>query len=141
MAIFLKNTSLQFLLMNVRGNSPLASSGHLSWLCAFPTFCAPPANLLGYRVGKEKSLMPDKHCSAIAKTLVCYQCCFSHKSKWQQYGPAMRKINSVPTRPSKIYKVIIITNVMITDLPTHACNLFPENTCICTKLSLKVSII
>jgi len=34
-------------------------------------------------VGKEKALMLCKHCSATAKTLVCYQHCSSHKSKTQ----------------------------------------------------------
>lgn len=27
-------------------------------------------------VGGEKALVLCKHCSAIAKTLMCYQCCF-----------------------------------------------------------------
>jgi len=29
----------------------------------------------------EKALMLSKHCSAITKTSVCYQCCFDHKSR------------------------------------------------------------
>lgn len=141
MSIFFKTPLLQFLLMIVRENVPLANSGHFSWLCLLKLSVHPQPSRWGYRVGKEISSMLGKHYSAIDKTLMCYQCCFSHRSKLHQYGPAMRKINSVPAGPSKIYKVIIITNETITHLPIHACNLFPANTCICTKLSLKVSVI
>jgi len=34
---------------------------------------------------KQKALMRFKNCSAIAKTLVCYQHCSSHKSKSQHH--------------------------------------------------------
>lgn len=52
-----------------------------------------------YRVSgkKEKALMLCKPCSAIAKALVWYQHCFSHKYKTQQ---CMKKVNLVPARPS-----------------------------------------
>lgn len=40
-----------------------------------------------------------KHCLAIAKTLVCYQHCFGHRSKTCAMLAAMKEINSIPARP------------------------------------------
>ena len=63
-------------------NTPWVSRGQLSRLCPLPAPCAPPSLLAG-GVGGEatKSLALCKHCSAIAKTSLCYQHCFQHKSK------------------------------------------------------------
>lgn len=47
---------------------------------------------------KQTALILCKHCPAIAKTLMCYQCCFSHKSK--TICAAVKKVNSIPTKPS-----------------------------------------
>lgn len=35
--------------------------------------------------GAEKTMLQCKHCSAAAKTWVCYCHCFPHKSKTQHY--------------------------------------------------------
>ena len=62
----------------------MVSWGQLSWLCPLPASCPPPAYLLGGAAWeKDKALTLWAHCSAIAKTLVCHQQCFSHKSKAQ----------------------------------------------------------
>ena len=67
---------------------PLVSLCQLSWLC-------PPSSLLTPRLfagegkaewEKEKALMLCKHCSAIAKTLMCYQQGFNHKSRRQHHA-------------------------------------------------------
>lgn len=47
---------------------------------------------------KQKALIFCKHCPAIAKTLMCYQCCFSRKSK--TVCAAVKKVNPIPTKPS-----------------------------------------
>ena len=61
-------------------NIPLVSLGQLSWLCPFPTSCPPPG--LWSRVG-ETVLMLWEHCSALAKSSVCYQHCSNYKCKAQ----------------------------------------------------------
>lgn len=52
----------------------------------------------------EKALMLCKHCLSIPKTLVCYQHWFSHKSKHSTIGVAMKKVKSIPARPSTFTK-------------------------------------
>lgn len=103
--------------------------------------CLSSVSSLGNRVGKEKVLTLCIHCSATAKTLVCDQHCFSCNSKNDKVEAAVNKIDSIPDRPCIIYKAVSISNEMKTDLLTHACNLFPVKTCICMKISLKVSLI
>lgn len=66
---------------------------------AFPDVIPPNPHLTHYRVSgkKGKAMMLCKHCSVIAKTLIWYQHCFSHKSKTKHL---MRKINSIPAHSS-----------------------------------------
>ena len=44
-----------------------------------------PTRCRGNKVRKRAALMLSKHCAAVAKTLVCYQCCCSHRSKIQHH--------------------------------------------------------
>lgn len=49
-----------------------------------PTWCFAhhqPIHCRGSKVRKRAALMLSKHCASVAKTLVCYQCCCSHRSK------------------------------------------------------------
>lgn len=56
---------------------PLVSSAQVSQMCPLPASCPHPTFSL--------CDMLCKLCSAIAKTLVCYQCCFSDESKKQNH--------------------------------------------------------
>ena len=63
-------------------NVPLVSWGQLSWLCPIPTLAhLQPTGLWGKEWFGQKALMLCRNCSAIAKTLVCYHHCSSHKCK------------------------------------------------------------
>lgn len=63
----------------------------------------PPAYTLQRQSGKEtKPSCLCKHCSAIAKTLVCCQHCFSHKSKTQHLMGFIKRVNSIPAIPSTL---------------------------------------
>jgi len=57
----------------------------LFWLCPLPVLCPPPACSLagrGESAEREKEILDTcKHCSEMAKTLVCYQLYFNPKSK------------------------------------------------------------
>jgi len=64
-------------------NIPLSSLSQLSKLCTLITSCPLTAYLLGAEWEKESVLAMCEHCSATAKTLLCYQHCFSHKSEVQ----------------------------------------------------------
>lgn len=55
---------------------------------------------------KEKVLTLLKHYSATAKTLLCYQGCFSHKSKTRHH-PGCYEVNTIPARPSGRWKLSV----------------------------------
>lgn len=72
---------------------PLANLSQI-WLCLLPISC-PPFNQftgVGAEPEKEKALTLCNHCSAMAKTLVCYQPWFSHKSKTPPQRLLWRKL-------------------------------------------------
>lgn len=54
-----------------------------------------------------------KCCSAVAKTFVCYQHCFGQNLKHSTIQATMRKVNSIPTRPTAIMKDKKSTTVSI----------------------------
>lgn len=66
------------------------SFGQLSWLCPLPV-----SLLWDLETGKEKALMLCKHCSAIAKTWVCYKYCFNHKSRKDHTGCNDKKFHPI----------------------------------------------
>lgn len=73
-------------------------SFELSQLCILVTSCPPPVYLLGDRVGKKRTSAMCKHCSATAKTFMCHQHAFSHKSEtqhctccWEETAPSQPK--------------------------------------------------
>jgi len=85
MAAFQKTALPQFSLLSVTSRGMEYALGQFgsAVLVASPHNFLHIPNLLaeGAEWEKEKALMLCKHCSAIAKPLVCYQCCFSYKSK------------------------------------------------------------
>jgi len=61
---------------------PLGQLGSALPAVSPPSSSCTPSLLAGGVVrGAGKALTLCKHCSAIAKTPLCYQCCFQHKSK------------------------------------------------------------
>jgi len=64
----------------ISGFSAFFSSFPSPLLCHLPTSCPPQAYLSARQSEKQKVLTLYKHFSAIVKTLVCYQQCFSQKS-------------------------------------------------------------
>lgn len=77
-------------------NILLASLGQISWLCLLLISRPPFSQLtgLGAESEKEKALMLCNHCSAMAKTLLCYQPWFSHKSKTPTQRLLWRKLTA-----------------------------------------------
>ena len=74
----------------------LVTSGHLSRLSPLPAF--PLHSLLpgsGAEWVTEKVLMLHKHCSAIARTLVCNQHCLVTNPKHSTIQTAMKKVKSM----------------------------------------------
>lgn len=78
------------------------------WLVPVICLIVPPPNLLcipqslwgvDTEWDTEKALMLCRHCSARAKTFVCYQHCFGHKEH-STMPAATKKINSIPVRLS-----------------------------------------
>lgn len=88
--------------LHVAWDIPFVTLSQPAWLYHLPISWAPATYSLRGKSGeKEKNWMFCKHYSAIAKTLVCYQHCFSYKNlKHSTIWTATKKINSVPTRPS-----------------------------------------
>ena len=82
-------------------NIPLVSWGQLSQLCPLPKLLVhpQPAHWWG-GVRAEKALALCKHCSAITKTSLCYQHCFSTTPKHSPILATMKKINSIPAKPA-----------------------------------------
>lgn len=84
----------------------LASLDQLPQLCPVPN-SLPTSSLFilkgenGAQWETGKTLMLCKCCWAVAKTLVCYQGCFSHRSKTRYPVCAAKEANSMPTRLSK----------------------------------------
>lgn len=67
-----------------------------------------PPSALSLQGPSEKRRWPCKHCSAIAKTLVCYhQHCFGYKSH-SSTRVAMKKVNSSPARPKALQDHVLI---------------------------------
>lgn len=80
-------------------NIHLISWGQLSQLCPYSTSCSPPSYLLGAQSGKKKSALTlCVHCSAIAKTSVCYQHCLVANPKHSTILAAVNKVNSIQAR-------------------------------------------
>lgn len=63
-------------------NIPSICWGQLSQLCPLPTS---QPTFFGEQQVRENDLMLCEHCSATAKPLMCYQCCFSRKCKAQHH--------------------------------------------------------
>jgi len=59
-----------------------------------------PHQLAGGAEWETETSMLCKHFLAITKTSLCYQCCSGHKSKVQHHTAAVKKVNSIPVRPS-----------------------------------------
>lgn len=71
---------------------------YLIQLLPLPSSCWPqPTSWRGKarKIGRKSSWC----CASIAKTLVCYQCCFGHKLKHNRTGAAIKTIN-----PDAIHK-------------------------------------
>lgn len=85
-------------------NIPLANLGQLSQLCCLPASSLPHAYSLGLK--KQQSMEKKPWCCAstiqlTARAFVCYQHCFSHKSKKHStIWAALQNVNYVPSRPS-----------------------------------------
>lgn len=78
-------------------NNTFISSSLLPRLSLLSTFCPTPSYLLRMEAKweKEKALMLCKHCSAIAKTWVCYKYCFNHKSRKDHTGCNDKKFHPI----------------------------------------------
>lgn len=61
--------------------------------------------------GTERALALCKHSSAIAKTLLCYQCCFGHIADYSTIQAAGKNCNTMPARAS-------------TNIPLAPCGIF-----------------
>ena len=81
-------------------NIPLVSWGQLSRLCPLPASCAPPASSLVGWGEEQKRPWLCKHCSAVTKTSLCYQHCFSTNPKHSLILATVKKINSIPAKIS-----------------------------------------
>lgn len=75
-------------------NVPLASSGHLCWLCPLPGSFSPPSC---WWVG-VKALVLCEHCSAISTTLLYSQHCSAASPKHSTIWATVKKVNSIPAR-------------------------------------------
>lgn len=87
----------------------LGSLDQLSQLCPLPN-SLPTSNLLIL-----KTSMLCKHCWVVAKTPVCYQGCFSHRSRTQHPACAAKEANSVPARLSKILTCSVVARFAFMD--------------------------
>lgn len=85
-------------------NILLANLGQLDWLCPLPGSCLLPSPLVG------EGMSERQHCSAVAKTLVCYQHPSSYQCKAQHCK--VRAVNFTSVRP----------NTISTPVPYHLCH-------------------
>ena len=98
-------TSLQFqssTWCHMLWNIPLASLDQLCWFC--PSSCAPSTPSLAGQCEKLKCPQLRKHCSATA-TPLCYQRCFSPKSKDGIIPAAMKKTLSL-LKPEQVKNLL-----------------------------------
>lgn len=79
-------------------NIPLVSWDQLSWLCTFPISC------LGVEWEAETSSAQCKHCSALTRTPVCYQHCFSHQSKTRHHTGCWEENELHPSQTQYTHK-------------------------------------
>lgn len=97
-------------------------SFELSQLCILLTPCPHPVYLLGDRVGKKKNMSAMyKHCSATAKTFMCHQHAFNHKSETQHCTCCWEE--TPPSQPKAVQKwnlrVIMTQNHALFSTSTH----------------------
>lgn len=92
-------TSALCLLLSMTLYSMEYSFGQLvsTLLSSLKFLCTPNLLAEGIEFEKEKIMTLCKHCSAVAKALVCYQHCFSHKK--QSTTSHRRKLTPSQTYP------------------------------------------